>query len=109
MEKYDLIVVGMGPSAIFLAYELIQKKANKNILLIEEGKRVEDRFCPIEKTGQCIKCKPYNGEIKPEWVEGTHYDIIDGKTYLYNFDPESLNVYTDYFDFAGIVCIGNRG
>lgn len=29
MEKYDLIVIGMGPSSIFLAYELIQKNANK--------------------------------------------------------------------------------
>ena len=59
MEKYDLIVVGMGPSSIFLAYELIQKKQAKNILLIEEGKSVENRTCPIEKTGKCIKCKPF--------------------------------------------------
>ena len=58
MKEYDLIVIGMGPSSIFLAYELIQKNKAKNILLIEEGKRVEDRFCPIEKTGKCIKCKP---------------------------------------------------
>ena len=29
--KYDLIVVGMGPSAAFLAYELIQLKSNKKV------------------------------------------------------------------------------
>ena len=29
-EKYDVIIVGMGPSSIFCAYELIQlKKYNK--------------------------------------------------------------------------------
>ena len=29
-EKYDAIVVGMGPSGIFFAYELIQLKKAKN-------------------------------------------------------------------------------
>lgn len=59
MKKYDAIVIGMGPSAVFLAYELIQKKKAKNILLIEQGKRVENRNCPIEKTNKCTKCKPF--------------------------------------------------
>ena len=43
MKKYDVIVVGMGPSSVFLAYELVKQGKNKNILLIEEGKRVEKR------------------------------------------------------------------
>ena len=46
-EKYDVIVIGMGPSSIFLAYELIQLGKNKRILLIEQGKRIENRNCPI--------------------------------------------------------------
>jgi len=57
--KYDLIVVGMGPSAVFLAYELIQLNNFKNILLVEQGKPVEKRNCPIEKVGKCVKCKPF--------------------------------------------------
>ena len=57
--KYDLIVVGAGPSAAFLAYELIQLKSNKRVLLIDQGKPVEKRVCPIEKTGKCMNCKPY--------------------------------------------------
>ena len=57
--KYDLIVVGMGPSAAFLAYELIQLNNYKNVLLIDQGKSVEKRVCPIEKTGKCVNCKPY--------------------------------------------------
>lgn len=57
--KYDLVVVGMGPSAAFLAYELIELNNYKNILLIDQGKPVNKRYCPIEKTGKCIGCKPY--------------------------------------------------
>lgn len=55
---YDLIVVGMGPSSIFLAYELIKLGKHKNILLIDQGKSVKDRVCPIEKTRKCLNCKP---------------------------------------------------
>ena len=58
-EKYDVIAVGMGPSSIFMAYELIKLKKAHKVLLIEQGKKVEDRYCPIEKTGNCIKCKPF--------------------------------------------------
>ena len=43
-EKYDVLVVGMGPSAIFTAYELINLNVNKRILLIDQGKKVENRF-----------------------------------------------------------------
>ena len=57
--KYDLIVVGMGPSSVFLAYELIQLKKYKNILLIDQGKSIKMRSCPLEKTGKCMHCKPY--------------------------------------------------
>lgn len=58
MKRYDLIVVGCGPSAVFLAYELIKEKANLKVLLIDKGKKVEERFCPINKTGKCLHCKP---------------------------------------------------
>ena len=57
--KYDLIVVGMGPSSVFLAYELIQLNNYKNVLLIDQGKPVEKRNCPMEKVGKCLNCKPY--------------------------------------------------
>ena len=57
--QYDLIVVGMGPSAAFLAYELIQLDNYKNVLLIDQGKAVEKRVCPMEKAGKCLNCKPY--------------------------------------------------
>ena len=44
-KNYDLIIVGAGPSGVFTAYELIELgiAKNKRILLIEQGKKVEDR------------------------------------------------------------------
>ena len=57
--QYDLIVVGMGPSAVFLAYELIQLNNYKNILLIDQGKSIKNRLCPMEKVNKCVNCKPY--------------------------------------------------
>ena len=59
IKMYDLIVVGMGPSAVFLAYELIELNNYKNVLLIDQGKPVERRVCPMEKAGHCLNCKPY--------------------------------------------------
>ena len=59
MKKYDVIIVGAGPSGIFCAYELIQKNKASNVLLIEQGKNIKCRVCPIEKTKKCLHCKPY--------------------------------------------------
>ena len=58
-KKYDLIIIGAGPSGVFCAYELIQKNKHKNILIIEQGRRIEKRFCPLEKNGKCMHCKPF--------------------------------------------------
>lgn len=58
MKNYDLIIVGMGPSGVFCAYELIQKNKHKNILLIEQGHSIKNRNCPLEKVGKCVNCKP---------------------------------------------------
>lgn len=58
-NKYDIIIIGAGPSGVFLAYELTKLNTNKKILMIEQGKRVEDRACHIEETNKCVKCKPF--------------------------------------------------
>ncbi len=57
--KYDLIVVGAGPSGIFTALELIRKDKSKSILLVEKGSSIKKRRCPKDKTKNCVNCQPY--------------------------------------------------
>ncbi len=58
MKKYDVIIIGAGPSGIFCAYELIQAKKDLKILMIEKGRRIEKRECPKRRTKVCMGCKP---------------------------------------------------
>ena len=55
MEKFDVVVVGAGPCGIYLCYELITKKPDLNILLIDKGRDIYHRTCPIlnGKIKQC--------------------------------------------------------
>ncbi len=57
-SQYDIIIIGAGPSGIFCAYELIHKKPELKILLVEKGRRIENRVCPKRKTKVCVGCKP---------------------------------------------------
>ncbi len=59
-NKYDVIIIGAGPSGIFCAYELIEKKPDIKILMIEKGRAIENRSCPKRVTGRCMGCKPCN-------------------------------------------------
>lgn len=59
MEKqYDVIIIGAGPSGIFCAYELSNRKKDLRILMIEKGRPIEKRVCPKRTTKKCMGCKP---------------------------------------------------
>lgn len=57
-RNYDVIIIGAGPSGIFCAYELIEKKPGLKILMIEKGRPIEKRTCPKRITKVCVGCKP---------------------------------------------------
>lgn len=59
MKKYDIVIVGAGPSGIFTALELIKKQSSKKIAIIEKGCSIQKRSCPKSKTKVCVNCKPY--------------------------------------------------
>ena len=90
-KKYDLIIVGAGPSGVFTAYELIELglAKDKKILLVEQGKSVDKRYCPVEKAGKCIKCKPYCNITSGFSGAGA---FSDGKLTLPNKDSDTIEV-----------------
>jgi uncharacterized FAD-dependent dehydrogenase len=60
MRNYDVIIIGGGPAGIFAALELCQATGLK-VLLIEKGKDISGRQCPVRDTGSaCIACRPCN-------------------------------------------------
>jgi uncharacterized FAD-dependent dehydrogenase len=57
-DKYDVIIVGSGPAGIFAALELSQA-SDLSILLLEKGKDLSQRYCPvIGRGGNCPPCFP---------------------------------------------------
>lgn len=98
-SKYDAIVIGMGPGAIFFAYEMIQKNKNKKVLLVEQGKRVENRKCPIEEIGKCVKCKPFCDITSGFSGAGA---FSDGKLSLYNEEDNDIYIGGELHKYVGI-------
>ncbi|MBN2558582.1 MAG: NAD(P)/FAD-dependent oxidoreductase [Clostridia bacterium] len=59
MKRYDVAIIGGGPSGIFAAYELNALNPGANIIMMEKGKSILKRKCPIieHKVERCINCE----------------------------------------------------
>ena len=101
MNQYDLIIVGAGPSGIFTAYELVKQgiAKDKKIVMIEQGRKVEERVCPVEKVGKCVKCKPYCHITSGFSGAGA---FSDGKLTLPNKDSDSIEVGGSLDKYLGV-------
>ena len=49
-NRFDVIVIGAGPGGIFCAYELMDKKKDLKVLVVEKGRSIEKRNCPKRVT-----------------------------------------------------------
>ncbi len=45
--KYDVAIVGAGPSGYFLAFELVNKNPDLKVVLIDRGLEIRKRNCPV--------------------------------------------------------------
>lgn len=57
-KYYDVLIIGAGPGGIFTAYELTQTDRKMNIAVLELGRPLAQRKCPIDgdKIKSCVKC-----------------------------------------------------
>ncbi len=102
-KHYDVIIIGAGPAGIFAAREISLHSSSK-VLLLEKGKTVDKRFCPInDGASTCLNCKPCS--IMTGW--GGAGAFSDGKLtlttefggWLDNYiGKEKLAVLIDYVD-----------
>ncbi|MBQ1335941.1 MAG: NAD(P)/FAD-dependent oxidoreductase [Selenomonadaceae bacterium] len=98
MEKYDVAIIGGGPAGIFAAYELVEKAPQLRILVLESGRDIYHRVCPISagKVKSCIRCKPCS--IMRGF--GGAGAFSDGK---YNFTTQFGGWLNEYLDDAEVM------
>lgn len=57
-KHYDAVIVGCGEAGLYAAYELLQLCPGINIVILEKGRDIRHRSCPIVegKVKECINC-----------------------------------------------------
>jgi hypothetical protein len=56
-DSYDIVVVGAGPGGIFTVLELLNRTNDLKILIIDKGKDISERQCPMKTDDvSCTGC-----------------------------------------------------
>ena len=65
--KKKIVIIGAGPAGLFSAYKL--SETNKfDIIILDRGRDVDSRKCPLEYTGECDNCNPMQCVIWNWWL-----------------------------------------
>lgn len=59
MPKKNVTIVGAGPAGLFAAYKLCQND-NLHVTVIDKGRELNKRICPMRDGKPCAHCKPCN-------------------------------------------------
>ena len=55
---YNVAIIGAGPAGIFSALEIVKRRPEWKVILIEKGQKIENRKCPLrEGSAKCVNCK----------------------------------------------------
>lgn len=91
-EKYDVIIVGTGPAGIFAVLELLEASPGIRILMVERGKDIDRRECPMNGSDiPCMSC--HECDLVSGWGGAGAYS--DGKLTL---SPEVGGFLSKYVD-----------
>ncbi|MCQ2795838.1 MAG: NAD(P)/FAD-dependent oxidoreductase [Bacilli bacterium] len=99
--KYDVIIVGAGPSGYFNAYELAKLNPKMKVLLIDRGLDITKRHCPVleHKITKCPNTLKGHNECYPACSITNGFGgagaYSDGK---FNITTEFGGWLTDYID-----------
>ena len=113
-NNYDVIIVGAGAGGMFVSYELAKLGSGKNVLLLEKGRGLQDRHCPMSggKSGNCAHCDPcsiMNGFGGAGTLSDGKYNItteFGGELHLFIGREEALAL-MEYVDEA-LVSMGGQ-
>ncbi|MEW5802438.1 MAG: NAD(P)/FAD-dependent oxidoreductase [bacterium] len=101
MEKYDVIIVGTGPAAIFTALELIRQNDRARVLMLEKGLDIGQRQClAAERKIACHRCQPC--ALLSGWGGAGAYS--DGKLTLSSDVGGSLAEYLSPKEMEELIC-----
>lgn len=96
MKHYDVIIVGAGPAGIFSALELLRQRQDAKVLIIEKGRDIHKRICPMKvkeiSCAACPECALLSG-----W--GGAGAFSDGKL---NLSPEIGGFLSRYIDINSL-------
>ena len=58
MEHFSYVIVGGGIAGLMCAYRLAERKPQSSVVILEKGKELEERNCPVltHRTEKCVKC-----------------------------------------------------
>ena len=84
MKTYDVVIIGGGIGGLMCAYRLCEENPALKIVILERGKSLEERSCPIlaGKVNKCVKCNPCS--------------IMEGMAGAGAFSDGKYNITTEY-------------
>lgn len=99
---YDVIIVGAGPAGLFAAHELTS--SDLRTLVIDAGRDIDERICPMSSVKGCQHCKPCS-ILRGVGGSGAYSDgtlnlrpDIGGNLADFTADQESAWELVDYVD-----------